>query len=62
MVTFDVNIFNTSFVYNVDYHDGASFEADIVGNLVTIPTSSIVNQASTVDPAHAGSANGTTTK
>ena len=62
MITFDVNIFNTSFVYTDDYHDGATFEADIANGVVSVPTSSIVNQAPTVDPPHGGSADGTTAK
>ncbi len=61
MVSFDVNIFNTSFVYNDDYHDGGSFEVDIKGNIVTIPKSSIVNQVPTVDPPDGASPSGDST-
>jgi hypothetical protein len=63
MVTFKVNLYNTSVVYNDHYQDGASFEVDVDEDygLASIPTSSIVNQAPTVNPPSGTSPDGNTT-
>jgi hypothetical protein len=53
----DVYITKTSEEYNDTYHDGATFQVDIYGNLVTL--SKIVNQAPTVTPPYGSGGDGT---
>jgi hypothetical protein len=56
-VQLDDTIINTSTYYNDVYHDGASFQVDIKGNIVTL--SKIVNQAPTVTPPYGSGGDGT---